>query len=77
MRTRDRLIDVLQSVNADVIGASTARTLKGASHRLRHEIQFGPRSRLAIALRRIVINHDSEHVSQLAFEALIHNRRAT
>ena len=69
MRSRDRLIDVLLTVNASAIGMSATAFLMAAADHLRDREPFPLRTERA--LTRISAYHSSPHIRELAHEALI------
>lgn len=68
MRSRDRLIDVLDTVNGKVVGELDAKVLRAAAETMRRS--WPPGKEHMGLLNSIAEGHDSEHIRELAAEAL-------
>lgn len=74
MRSRERLIDVLETVNGRVVGRAVNLAFAHAALSLRRGLAFSPM--LDGKLSSIADWNDSPHLRSLAAEALFYQHRA-
>lgn len=68
MRSRERLIQILETVNPEVIGGFPARVLARAGRHLQRP--SSEREDTIGLIRRYALKHESPHIRELAKEAL-------
>lgn len=69
MRSRERLIEVLEQVNAHVVGRDVDLAFAHAALSLRRKTEFAPI--FMAKIEEIARRHSSPHVRELAKEALV------
>lgn len=69
MRSRERLIEALRSVNGNSIGINDSMVLHEIAVNLSEHMR--PKDRQFKELERIADNHSSPHIQELAREAVI------